>query len=164
MFLSLLLSTSIIGSLGNYIAQDLTDLMDTNLRGEYVVYHEQEIVYQHQLWKIQNQSVCSNFQKYSPEHTKCTVVASQYFSETCHTLSQQNSSQNYLPQIRRMMCAASVNFKPTIAEVSAPKQKSASEKLEQECNRLILEASISDDDSIANKRDKVCAKYNATAQ
>ena len=138
--------------------------MDGNLRGEYVKYQGQEIVYQHQLWRVQNQSVCSNYQKYSPEHTKCTVVASQYFSETCRTLSQKNSSQNYMPQIRKMMCAASVSFKPTIAEVSAPKQKTASEKLEQECNQLILQASLSEDDAIANKRDRVCAKYKSIEQ
>lgn len=62
------------------------------------------------------------------------------------------------------MCAASVSFQPTIAEVSAPKQKTASEKLEQECNQLILQASLSDDAAIANKRDRVCAKYQSTSQ
>ena len=60
-----------------------------------------------------------------------------------------------------MICAASVSFKPVIAEVSKPKFKSDLEKLEQECNVLIIQASSSDDESVARKRDKVCAKYNA---
>lgn len=164
MIISLVLSTSIIGSIGNFIAQDITDSMDTSLKSEYVKYHDQEIVYQHQMWRIPNQSVCSNFEAYSPAFTKCTVVASQYFSETCRALSETNTTSNNIPQIRSMMCAASVNFKPTIAEISSSKAKSGLEKLEQECNLLIMQASFSDETAIEKQRDNVCAKYNAAAQ
>lgn len=161
MIISLLLSTSIIGAIGNSIAQDLTDNMDTTLKGEYVNYQGQSFTFQHQLWRIQNQSVCANLEKFSPAYNKCTVTASQYFSEICQRLSNSNKTGNNIPQIRSMICAASVSFKPVIAEVSKPKIKSDLEKLEQECNVLIIQASSSDDESVAHKRDKVCAKYNA---
>lgn len=164
MIIPLIFSTSIIGSLGNFIAQDITDSMDGNLKAEYVTYQGQEFVYQHLMWQIQNPSVCSNLDKYSPEHAKCTVAASQYFSETCKALSKATTTSNNIPQIRRMICAASVNFKPIVAEISSPKAKSGIEKLEQECNLLIIQASSSDDDTLVKQRDKVCAKYEASAQ
>ena len=164
MIIPLIFSTSIIGSIGNFIAQDITDSMDSNLKAEYVTYHGQEFVYQHLMWQIQNSSVCSNLDNYSPEHAKCTVVASQYFSEACRALSKATTTSNNTPQIRRMICAASVNFKPTVAEISTPKVKSSVEKLEQECNLLIIQSSSSDDETLAKQRDRVCAKYNAAAQ
>ena len=164
MIIPLIFSTSIIGSLGNFIAQDITDSMDGNLKAEYVTYHGQEFVYQHLMWQIQNPSVCSNLDKYSPEHAKCTVAASQYFSETCKALSKTNTTSNNIPQIRSMMCAASVGFKPTIAEISNSKVKSGIEKLEQECNLLIIQASSSEDEAVVKQRDRECAKYNALAQ
>lgn len=164
MFVPLLFSASIIGSIGNFIAQDITDSMDGSLKGEFVTYHGQEFTYQHLIWRIQNQSVCANWNANSPEFAKCTVAASQYFSETCKALSKTNTTSNNIPQIRSMMCAASVGFKPTIAEISNSKVKSGIEKLEQECNLLIIQASSSEDEAVVKQRDRVCAKYNALAQ
>ncbi len=164
MFIPLLFSASIIGSIGNFIAQDITDSMDRTLKGEFVTYHGQELTYQHLMWRIQNQSVCVNWNAYSGEYAKCTVAVSQYFSDTCKALSKTNMTSNNIPQIRSMMCAASVGFKPTIVEISNSKVKSGIEKLEQECNLFIIEASSSENDAFVKQRDRVCAKYNALAQ
>lgn len=159
MILSLVLSASIFGSLHESLYRDMTDSMDTSVNGEYVQFRGQEIMFQHQMWRVNTKSVCSNYQQYSPEHTQCTTAASEYFNESCRYLSNNPSSERFGKQIQSMLCAASVSFQPTIAEISSPKAKNDLEKLESECNQLIFQASNSDDESIATQRDHVCEKF-----
>lgn len=159
--LALLLSASLLGSIHDSIYQELTDSMDTSRKAERVQFAGEEILFQHQLWHIDPQSVCANHERYSTAHSQCSAAASRYFSDSCRYLSDHPADDHLAKQVQSMLCQASLTFKPTVAQISAPPPKSRLQKLESQCNQLILQATSTGDAAIAEQRDAVCAQFRA---
>jgi len=60
-------------------------------------------------------------------------------------------------QISNMYCNASLNYKPMIAHISAPKPKSEQEQRQKACNLLILKAMQDKSSATQKQKEAACA-------
>lgn len=149
--------TGITGDLNNHI----TSVVGTEIQAQVVEYQSQQIDYQYQLWKIKAPSVCAriktnNFSNFS----SCTITAKQFFGDTCSYL-QSHPQQNWkYAKLKNMYCLASVNFRPTIAQINQPSETEAQLwDAKQKCSLLTLNARTSGSNAIAKERDIACTEY-----
>lgn len=123
-------------------------------------YKAETIKFQHQIWKINEQSVCSDKAKEIASYSKCTVKAQELFVGMCDNLNKKNSNNRKYNLYRNMYCNAAISFKPTIAEigkVSATETKIDS--LRSKCNQATVAAMSSYDPKLIRARNSICEKY-----
>jgi hypothetical protein len=150
LFAALLDSTS--GAVSNYMQESL----GTEVKTVVVDHNDQRISYQHQLWRIRDESVCVDKRNSMAEFSKCTLAAKELFVDACRYLRESRGSGLKYDRTKNMYCAASSSFKPTIAFVAPASQASPLELARRECNRLVLKQSAS-----AEAREEACARYRA---
>ena len=63
-------------------------------------------------------------------------------------------------KLSNMYCNASLIYKPMIAYISEPEQKTEQEFKQKECNLMILEAMQDSSENISKQRDEVCGQVN----
>lgn len=149
------------------IQQDLLDIMGTELQSVDTNFNGQRITFQYKVWQVKKQSVCSHAQQDTLQFSECTQAAKQLFQAMCTDLQQEK--QNYHPrtqQLQRMYCQATVDFKPTIAQISR-NQSSGDNKVEAlrtACNDLIFRAKISESVKDERARDQACRAYKKTTK
>ena len=110
-----------LNSVQTTMHKQITDIMGAELKSVEIEYKGEKIPFQYQIWKVRDQSVCSNVKYNVSEYSRCTIKASELFFELCTELSK-NTAGN-LRQTKNMYCNAAVSFKPTIAQISASAQK-----------------------------------------
>ncbi|MFV7784360.1 hypothetical protein ACNPKB_10525 [Shewanella marisflavi] len=141
----------------NNIADHYMDSMNTTVTTQSLVYHGTTIRFQHQLWKIRPNSVCTDFEQQATQYSKCTQQAKAMFTELCTQLSNMNNLNQKGRSLSNMYCHASLSYKPMIAYISEPERKTEQELKQKECNQLILKAMQDDDPEIVKQRDTTCA-------
>ncbi|HPY41226.1 MAG TPA: hypothetical protein PLM98_11965 [Thiolinea sp.] len=144
------------------IQQDLLDIMGTELQSVDTNFNGQRITFQYQVWQVKKQSVCNHVQQDTLQFSECTQAAKQLFQAMCTELQQEK--QNYHPrteQLQRMYCQATVEFKPTIAQISRsqPSGNNKVEVLRTACNDMIFKAKISENANDEKARDQACRAY-----
>lgn len=140
------------------IQQDLLDNMGTELQSVDTHFNEQRITFQYQVWKINQQSVCSQAQLNAMQFSECTQAAKQLFQTLCNELPNTHPRNQ---QLKRMYCHAAVDFKPTIAQISRSQagNNDKVQNLRTKCNDLIFKAKISESASDERARDQACRAY-----
>lgn len=128
-----------------------------------IEYKNTNISFQHQLWRIKEKSVCSNYKKTPIEFASCTVKARSLFTEICSELAKRKNRNSFTSKYQRMYCNASVNFKPMIASISSGSATKVT-KNEKLCNQLILLAMSNKSKQVAKRRDEACKIENKHAR
>ncbi len=141
----------------NNITSAYVDASNTAITSQALNYQGTEIQFQYFLWQVKQESVCANLKQLAIPYSNCTQQAKAMFTDLCKQLSAMNNLNNKGRSLSRMYCNASLNYKPMIASISQPKQRTESELKERECNRLILEAMQDNDSAIAKQRDLICS-------
>jgi hypothetical protein len=137
--------------------KQITDIMGTELKAVEIEYKGEQIPFQYQIWKVRDQSVCSNVKHDVSKYSSCSIKASELFSELCTELSKKTARN--LPKTKNMYCNAAVSFKPTIAQISAAPKNTTLKLARTKCN-LAISATMGDSDPVlAKERDVACNAY-----
>ncbi|MFU1552845.1 hypothetical protein ACM3N8_03630 [Aeromonas sp. A04] len=139
----------------NLVQQQVSDIYGAEPKSLVVEYEGEQIPFVFQFWQLQPKSVCRSYEQDARRFSQCTVKASALFGKLCDELSRQESNWQQ-PQYRAMYCAASVSYRPMIADIRESKQDPA-RQAERACNQAILAAMDSDDETLLAQRDKACA-------
>lgn len=146
-----------IFSINSHIQEDYRARVGLELTPLVIKHNKMDIPFQHQIWKIQDKSVCELYKQNSAKYSKCTINAKSLFTEICSELSQKKSNNWQHQKYQNMYCNAAITYKPMVATVS----KSSASKLdsiEKRCNQLILQAMGSKDKKLISERDVACKK------
>ena len=99
------------------ITNRMLDGMDANPQTVVVEYQGQRVSFQHQLWRVRAQSVCSDRRADIAIFASCTQAAHEIFEQACQDLrANPQPDLNYRPTLN-MYCAATAEFKPTQASI-----------------------------------------------
>jgi hypothetical protein len=139
----------------NLVQQQVSDIYGTEPKSLVVEYEGEQIPFVFQFWQLQPKSVCRNYEQDARRFSQCTVKASALFGKLGDELSRQDSNWQQ-PQYRAMYCAASVNYRPMIADIRESKQDPA-RQAEHACNQAILAAMDSDDEALLAQREQACS-------
>ncbi|WP_350999870.1 hypothetical protein [Shewanella sp. TB7-MNA-CIBAN-0143] len=143
-------------TVSNSIAEVYVDSMNTTVTSQSLVYNDTNIRFQHQLWKIKPTSVCSDLEQQATQFSKCTQQAKAMFTELCTQLSSMENLNQKGRSLSNMYCNASLSYKPMIAYISEPKQKTEQELKEKECNFMILKAIQDNSSETLKQKDTAC--------
>ncbi|MEH6465587.1 MAG: hypothetical protein V7771_17025 [Shewanella psychromarinicola] len=146
-------------TVSNSIAEVYVDSMNTTVTSQSLVYNDTNIRFQHQLWKIKPNSVCSDLEQQATQFSKCTQQAKVMFTELCTQLSSMENLNQRGRSLSNMYCNASLNYKPMVAYISEPKAKTEQELKEKECNLMILRAMQDDSRDVLDKKNQVCSEF-----
>lgn len=133
----------------NLVQQQVSDIYGTELKSLVVEYEGEQIPFAFQFWQLQPKSVCRSYEQDARRFSQCTVKAAALFGKLCDQLSRQDDSNAQQPQYRAMYCAASVSYRPMIADIRESKPDAA-RQAERACNQAILAAMDSDDETLLN--------------
>tara|TARA_R110002033_G_scaffold99376_1_gene147772 strand:+ start:2964 stop:3440 length:477 start_codon:yes stop_codon:yes gene_type:complete len=143
-------------TVSNSIAEVYVDSMNTTVTSQSLVYNDTNIRFQHQLWKIKPNSVCSDLEQQATQFSKCTQQAKTMFTELCTQLSSMENLNQKGRSLSNMYCNASVNYKPMVAYISQPKEKTEQELKERECNLMILKGMLDKSPETLEQKEKAC--------
>ncbi len=139
----------------NLVQQQVSDIYGAEPKSLVVEYEGEQIPFVFQFWQLQPKSVCRSYEQDARRFSQCTVKASALFGKLCDELSRQDSNWQQ-SQYRAMYCAASVNYRPMIADIRESKQDPA-RQAERACNQAILAAMDSDDETLLAQREQACS-------
>jgi hypothetical protein len=145
-------------TVSNSIAEVYVDSMNTTVTSQSLVYNDTTIRFQHQLWKIKPNSVCSDIEQQATQFSKCTQQAKAMFTELCTQLSSMENLNQKGRSLSNMYCNASLTYKPMVAYISEPKPKTEQELKEKECNLMILMAMQDSSEEVLQKKEVACSK------
>lgn len=136
-----------------------TDRLGIEAQAKVVQYHGVQIPYSFQLWRIQDRSVCRSYAHDMVAFSDCTLKAQKLFQEVCQHM-QANLKQDWrFKKQKSMYCNAAVNFRPTMAQISAAPQRSDLEQAERKCNLAIAAAMGTSDSKLLRARRDACDAY-----
>ncbi|MFP9132764.1 hypothetical protein ACLKZ7_07210 [Shewanella algae] len=142
----------------NNITDHYMDSMNTTVTTQNLVYHGTTIRFQHQLWKIRPKSVCSDLEQQATQFSQCSQLAKTMFTELCTQLSSMDNLNHKGRKLSNMYCNASLSYKPMIAYISEPEQKTEQELKQKECNLMILKAMQDSTLEVAKQKDRACGE------
>ncbi|MCS6205565.1 hypothetical protein [Shewanella baltica] len=140
----------------NNIADHYMDSMNTTVTTQRLVYQGTTISFQHQLWKIRPNSVCTDLEQQAIQYSKCTQQAKAMFTELCTLLSSMDNLNQKGRKLSSMYCNASLSYKPMIAYISDPEQRTEKELIQKECNLMILKAMQDNSTEVIKQKEEVC--------
>jgi iron uptake system EfeUOB component EfeO/EfeM len=143
-------------TVSNSITEVYVDSMNTTVTSQSLVYNDTNIRFQHQLWRIKPNSVCSDLEQQATQFSKCTQQAKAMFTELCTQLSSMENLNQKGRSLSNMYCNASLTYKPMVAYISEPKQKTEQELKEKECNLMILKVMQDNSSETSKQKDIAC--------
>ncbi len=150
------LFAALLDSTSSAVRNHMQESLGTEVITVTVDHNDQRVSFQHQSWRIRDESVCVDKRNKMAEFSKCTLAAKEFFVDACSYLRESRGSGLKYDKTKNMYCAASSSFQPTIAFVASARQASPLELARRECNRLVLQQSAN-----AEARKQACARYEA---
>jgi hypothetical protein len=149
---SMLLAAYIASVMANS-NEALNDVNDIALSSESITYENVTVPFQHQLWSINSASVCASYSDKMSVYADCTVKAKSLFTALCDELPETSKENLKVTQLKGMYCKASVEYEPTIALISNPKELSTERVIEKQCNLLILKTMDNKDSELIAEKE-----------
>ncbi|MDI3323725.1 hypothetical protein QKW35_04970 [Pontibacterium granulatum] len=142
-----------------HVTSTQRDMLGVELESKHVIYRDQPVTFQYQLWRLRKNSVCAQLKHNLLEYSKCTRAARALFIETCRHLTNNPSDHWKHQKLKNLYCAASVEFKSVVAEVRRSTVADDQElKRRQQCSVLRIQAMSSRDPRTIQLRDEVCGR------
>lgn len=136
------------------------EAIGTEVEAVVIEYEGTKIPFQYQMWRIREDSVCSQLQSRIGDYSQCSVKASRLFHELCAQLPMTDNTNWRYAKTRNMYCNAAVSYKPTIATISSESPESELVQAKKKCNVATIDAMGSNDPAAIGYRDRTCKKYN----
>ncbi|MEZ9236646.1 hypothetical protein [Shewanella sp. 10N.286.52.A9] len=147
-------------SVSNNVSKVYSDSLNTTISTKVLQYHDTEIRFQHQMWRIKQDSVCVNLIQDSTQYSKCTQQAKSMFNDICIQLSSKQNLSAKGRSISNMYCNATLTYKPMVAQISQPKAKTPQQLQDKLCNQLILASMQDNSEDIQKQKEAACASVN----
>lgn len=141
----------------NNTTDHYVDSMNTTVTTQSLLYNDTTIRFQHQLWKIRPKSVCSDLEQEATQFSKCTQHAKAMFTELCTQLSSKDNLNQKGRKLSNMYCNASLSYKPMIAYINEPEQKTEQELQRKKCNLMILKAMQDSSAEVLKQKGEACS-------
>lgn len=145
---------ALLDTTSSAVNNHMQESVGTEVKTVTVDHNNERISFQHQLWRIRDESVCVDKRDRMAEFSKCTLAAKGFFVDACRYLRESRGRGVRYDKTKNMYCAASNSFKPSIAFVAPANQASALEMARRECNKLVFQQTAS-----AEAREEACARY-----
>lgn len=154
-----LVFSAYLNSVQSTVSGHFNETRNLEITPVVVEYEGVSVSYQHQLWRVRPESVCSNYQQSISQYSRCTLKASKLFSALCSKLRHSERGDWRQVKIQNMYCNAAVSFKPTVANIGSAPTLSGLEEARQACNAATVAAMGNSDPRLARERDKACEVY-----
>ena len=151
-----LLLAAYLDSVQNTVYTRMTDIHGTELQVLTIDYQGVKVPFQHQLWRVRDNSVCSSYQSDLVQYSQCTVKAKKLFQTLCTQLSEKPSDHWRVTKTKNMYCNAAVSYQETIARIGEAIEPSEEEKGRAACNLAIVAALGCRDPVVIAERERVC--------
>lgn len=161
--ISALLSTYLSASaqaIGNAIGKEAFSHMDPG-QTESVEYQGFKITFTHQLWKIQDSSVCRTYKNNVTKLDQCTHAAKDLFIQTCDKLTAERLYHPDYQSLKRMYCTAAETFQPTQARMEWAEPTTPDADARQKCR--LAQAAVLAENTPENRHLRKEACQNARA-
>lgn len=137
----------------------------THITPVEIQYEGVNVAFQHQIWRVRDQSVCGTVRNDLKAYSECTVKAKKLFGALCSELSKAPKQNWKHGKFRTMYCNASVSFKPTIASVSPGTDGTSElEKARQACNAATVAAMGNMEPKVLKEKRELCGVYSGLKQ
>lgn len=150
-----------LNSVQTNVQEHMTERYGTLITPVEVEYEGVQVAFQHQLWRVRDQSVCGNVSHNLKAFSECTVKAKELFGTLCSELAKSPQDSWRQGKYRTMYCNASVSFRPTIATVGGETDVSELEKARQACNAATVAAMGSREPGVLREKRESCEVYSA---
>lgn len=151
-----LLFAAYLDSIANVTHRHFLDSMGTQLQGVRIEYQGSMIDFQHQLWRVRDDSVCGSFRGDLRKYSACTIKAKAMFSELCQALSEKKDNHWRISKSQNMYCNAANSFRPTEASIMLADEPGEFEQARQRCNIATAAALGSPDHKLIEEREEAC--------
>jgi hypothetical protein len=151
-----LLLAAYLDSIANVTHRHLQDSMGTQLQAVSIEYEGSVIDFQHQLWRVRDDSVCGSLRNDLRQYSACTIKAKAMFAELCQALSEKKDNHWRITKSRNMYCNAANSFRPTEASIMLADEPGEFEQARQRCNIATAAALGSSDRKLIEERDEAC--------
>jgi hypothetical protein len=145
-----------LDSIANVTHRHFQDSMDTQLQAVRIEYEGSVIDFQHQLWRVRDDSVCGSLRSDLRQYSACTVKAKDMFAELCQALSEKKDNHWRIAKSQNMYCNAANSFRPTEASIMRADEPGEFEQARQRCNIATAAALGSSDRTLIKERDEAC--------
>ena len=142
------------------IVASYEDAANTRVVSQRLVYEDTPIGFQHQLWRIRDNSVCADIKQDVTQYAYCTRKAKHMFASLCQQLSGRDDLNQHGRRLSTMYCNAALSFKPMIAHIGEPSSRSEQQRAQKRCNELILKAMQDKRPEVQQQKAAACAKAN----
>ncbi len=151
---------SYLDAVSTITAKHMTDVIGTEVEAVIIEHDGYQVPFKHQMWRINERSICDNYRQEMTQFAGCTVAAKDLFERTCHHL-QVNPDEHWKhKKLKNMYCNAAVSFQPTIANLQWSKQEGvALADAQQACSLATLEAVNHSNAETGKRRDQACEDY-----
>lgn len=157
-----LVFSAYLNSVQSTVSNHFNETRNIEITPVVVEYEGTAVSFQHQLWRVRPESVCTNHRHNIRAFSQCTVTASRLFNALCAELRQKKAGDLQRVQVQNMYCNAAVSFKPTVAKIDSAQSLSGVEEARQACNAATVAAMGNSDPWLARERDKACSSYRGT--
>ncbi len=146
-------------TVSNTVTHQIQTTLDSNVTALTIQYGGQPVSFQHQLWRVKPQSVCSNTRQNVAVFSDCTKDAQRLFNRLCREFSSTASNERLQRKYTNMYCNAAASFKPTIASLEAGTADSEIVSAKKACSTATVAAMGNDDRQLQQERDQACQHY-----
>ena len=143
------------------VQQHLSESHNTQITPVEIEYEGEKVAFQHHLWRVRDQSVCSDRKNDLQAFSKCTLAAKKLFGVLCSELSKRPDQNPRHGKLRNMYCNASMSFKPTVARVGVASGSTELESARQACNAATVAAMGSREPRVIREKQTLCGVYEA---
>ena len=151
-----LIFAAYVDAVQNTVHDKMTDALGTEVKAVMIGYEGVDVPFQHQMWRVKSQTVCSPYQSDLVPYSHCTVTAKKLFAALCTQLSKKPSDHWRHTKTKNMYCNAAVSYQATIARIGKAQERTEDERARAVCNLAIAGALGSRDPVVIAERDRVC--------
>lgn len=153
------LFASYLDLVSNVTRSHLTQSIGTDVTAVSVEHDGIPVSFSYQMWRIRNQSVCSDLSNDLLKFSECTQAASRLFNDVCSQLNRESLQHWKHGRLKNMYCNAAISFKPTIASVEWSSSPSELNAARSECNMATAALLGSKDPDLMFQKQQACEKY-----
>ncbi len=147
------------------VHEHVSERYGTQITPVEVQYEGVNVAFQHQVWRVRDQSVCGTVRNDLKAYSECTVKAKKLFGTLCSELSKKPEQNWKHGKYRTMYCNASLSFRPVIASVNpGTGVTSELEKARQACNAATVAAMGSREPKVLREKRELCEVYSGLKQ
>lgn len=151
---------SYMDMVSNRAYQQMQDPLGTELQPVIVQHNGHRVSFHYRQWRIQEDSICTDYKQDPKGYSTCTVMAKSLFGEACLQLQIQPEEHWKYLKLKNMYCAIASTFQPTISSISWGEEEETELSIaKRACSTATAAAIGTRSPRVLKKRDIACTRY-----